>query len=279
MPLKHSTETLLVLVLAVLLVLAGIMSAILPSVSEHPGAWIFLLAITILYPVSLYPFFRDRRADYEFRLLHFAPALVLFLSLLLEIAASMRPAVERLLHWYRFGWSFAIVTLILLLLWLFCLRVIRERWTRSVILLVLFVPFAVLAALSERKQWNPQLTALLTRPAELGSHSGVIIAGTQGTSSEKNLAPSSHADEEAWRMQLRRMDRRDARLAAHSLSGQTAPVRGAQNGMMIAANVQSGSSSSAPPHLPSSGMGTDALMLSMVAGYCALLHRRATLRA
>ncbi|KKW38624.1 MAG: hypothetical protein UY85_C0027G0001 [Candidatus Peribacteria bacterium GW2011_GWB1_54_5] len=76
MPLKHTTETLLVFLLGTATVVTGIIipSLTAPDMGIAPWAIVFVLAIA--YPLALSGLFRRNRADYAFRLLHWMPALV-----------------------------------------------------------------------------------------------------------------------------------------------------------------------------------------------------------
>jgi hypothetical protein len=107
-----------------------------------------------------------------------------------------------------------------------------------------------------------------------------------------NLDASQHPDEEQWRMQMRRMERRKQRLAREGTQDSSVavslPVAGARSGVLIAVNPSSlssmpGASSSSssvrkapPPRLSSSGPGDIAEVgLLFLAAYSGVLHQRA----
>lgn len=257
MPLKHSTETLLTFLLALLIVLAGVASALLPPFATSPITWGALLVVAALYPIVLTPLFRARRADNTFRLLHALPFVLLLGALKLQLLSQWRPSLQRALTWYTWGWSLIPVALALFVLLLFCLRIMRQRGVRSTALLSLFVPFAVLAVFSE-EQRTPVPTP-----------------------SETNLARSSDPKEEQWRIKLRSLNRRQARITARAQTGDlVVALRGAKNSVLIASDLQSGSNhSKPPPRLPSSGMGAEVMTLTMLAGYCGVVHIRAKKRS
>src|SRR5438552_2256650 len=98
MPLKHSTETTLIVILAIVTMLTGVACAVLPPPTAQPIPWAILFVATIAYPLALEPFFRQRRADYAFRLLHLAPALMLILWLALTLLAPGRPVLAGVRH-------------------------------------------------------------------------------------------------------------------------------------------------------------------------------------
>ncbi len=285
MPLKHSTETWLVALLGVAIVLAGVACAILPSPVHAPLLWILLFAVSLAYPLSLYPLFQARRADYEFRVLHFLPALILFVWLILELLLSYIPSIGGLMSAYRWGWSLpAVLGSLAALVW-YCLHVIRQRAARLRFLALLFVPFVILGILGENFQWPEQLASVLSgSSSSIVTGSGTtIIAGTVSSETSSNLNPSSDPDEEKLRMALRRQERRKARLL--EMQNEPVAVHGAKDGIamigryssLIAANIPGGTNP--PPHLPSSGIGgVEAVALMFVAAYCAILHERARRR-
>lgn len=278
MPLKHDTETLMVLSLGLLIALAGAVVTFLPPVSVSVWPWAAAFALAVVYPLALYPMMKERRADYEFRALHFVPALILLLWLALDLLVTFRPDWQILQSLYTWGWSVAIVAATFALLVLFCLRVIRQRVQRIGWLLAVFVPFVILSQLSERYQWDRQLAMTLWDGTEQ-TGTGMVAVGN--TSS--NLAPSPDASEEQWRAELRRMEERRKRLASErssDASSDAPPVRGAKTGSIIAAGglpekpVTVDPAETPPPVLPSSGFGMEGLALLGAAGFCASLHRR-----
>ncbi len=274
MPLKHDVETWLVILLAGMIALAGIAVTFLPPLSVQAFPWVVAFVISVLYPLALYPMLKERRAEYEFRALHFVPMLILLVWMALDLLASFRPEFAYLQEWYTWAWALPVVAAAFVLLMFFCLLVIRQRGARIVTLLLLLAPFIIFSQWSERSEWDRKLAAVFWNGQQTGT--GIIASGN--TSS--NLAPSDNKEEEKWRMQLRRMERRSQRIEQDQQSGAIS-VRGASDGVVIASGgtpripAASGSSSSAPPVLPSSGFGSEGVMLVMVAGYCATIHRRA----
>jgi|CXWL01.1.fsa_nt_gi hypothetical protein len=282
MPLKHSTETLLVFFLGIAIVIAGFVCALLPPLVVTPIPWVVAFGVALAYPLSLYPLFKERRADYLFRGLHFTPALILLIWFLLQVLATYYPIVATVLPWYTWGWSTPVVIAGFLTLFWFCLRVIRQWTTRAGLLTLLLVPFVFLGMLGEKMQWPSEVASVLWNLPKQNS-TGAVIASVSSSASSKNLEKSLNETEEKYRAELRRIARRQIRVSHLQL--QPASVHGATYGAYIAS--QSGSLTSAfisskpkgnPPHLPSSGMGVEAIFLAMCAGYCAVLHERARQR-
>lgn len=283
MPLKHDTETWLLLLLAFIVVLTGAVTAFLPPIAFSPLPWVIAFFLSLAYPLVLYPFLKNRRADYEFRILHFAPAFMLLLWLVLDLLASYRPSTAFLHAAYTRGWSVLIVSVLFTMLLLFVLHVIRQRTARIGMLLILFLPYLLLAQWSERRDWDRAVTAWLLQPeSQTGAVTGTgIIAGT--TSS--NLAPSESPEEERWRMRLRILERRRRRIervasapssgvASSSILRPTvvAAVRGAAQ---AGAGRKGFPNVAPPPRLASSGPEEwGMLILLLAAGYCASLHRK-----
>lgn len=280
MPLKHSTETWLVACLGIAIVAAGIACAVLPPLTRAPLLWAILFALSIAYPLSLYPLFKERRADYEFRMLHFIPAGMFLLWFILQLLTLVIPAVSLLTRFFVWGWSLPLVIAAFAALVWFCLHVIRQRQQRLFYLAAILVPFLVIAAAGESFQWPEEIASVLSGTTSSASSNPVIV-GSVTSQGSSNLGKSTDRNEEKLREALRRMQRRQQRLAA--LANQPSSVQGAINGVMITGTQSSAIASTitgttTPPHLPSSGAGTESLLLIIIAGYCALLHRRATLR-
>ncbi len=178
MPLKHTTETTLVAVLGIAMALAGVVVAVLSLVTSPWMLWIAAFFISLAYPLILYPHFQDRRADYEFRLLHFVPAFILLLWLALTVLLPSLPILAVVRGFLTFAWALPLVLLGFLLLAWFCLHVIRQRGQRLALLTLVFIPFAALAFFGNTLEWNRQLAAVLDRQ-ETGSGS-VAASSSRG---------------------------------------------------------------------------------------------------
>ncbi|MDD4318909.1 MAG: hypothetical protein PHW10_01120 [Candidatus Peribacteraceae bacterium] len=249
MPLKHFTETLLVIALGIVAIVTGVLVSTLPALPQGALPWLIVLALGLAYPLSLYPLLKRNRADYSFRLLHFLPALAAIVWLALQLLQSV-PGVSAFLSSFLFGWALPWVALSFLLLILFCLHVIRRRVPRITALLLLFVPFLLLSLYGEGA-WDGQerLQASLWR----GHWWDLTSTVASSSSSMPGIVASS----------------------------------GGKSGTVASAVISAGrssrpvllaSSSSKPPSLPSAGPGMDILLMTLGALYMGTLHRRARKR-
>ena len=272
MPLKHDTETVLVFLLGLMIALAGMVSAFLPPLSVSVWPWAVAFTVSMLYPLVLYPLLKARRADYEFRLLHFGPAVILFLWLVLELLASARPRLQIVQSLFTTAWSGAAVSLLFGFLVLFCLLVLRQRVKRVGLLLLVFVPFLVLSQWSDAHSWDQRLTATLWQGI---TGTGIIALNPIG-----NTAPSQDIVEEQWRVQLRQMEQRSAALREQVQSGGNliAAVLPSSSSVSSVSRSLSGSSSSRPISLPSSGPDPSLLAVTLMALYTGAVHRKAVRR-
>ena len=276
MPLKHSTETMLIILLALVTMGVGMAIAVLPSPAVQPVPWFVLFALTIAYPLALYPLFRRRRADNAFRMLHLAPAAMLIIWLVLIFLSPQHPIINAVRRWFTWGWSLPAVAIVFYALLWFSLDVLRQRSLRVPVIAILFLLFAAFSFLGERRQW-PVLLASALHSGTAASASSVVAVAHH---SQANLGASNSAREEAYRAELRRMERRNSRLAMDS--GKTS-VHTATDGALVAAAVPQiplhiARIHHVSTHLPSSGPATEILLFVFAAGYCGVLHYRAKLR-
>lgn len=266
MPLKHFTETILITVLALVIVVTGMLTATLPLLPQGalPGG-IVLLA-TLLYAFGIYPLLKRDRADYTFRLLHFAPTAIVVLWFLMQMAAFAWPRFLEFHQLYTWGWTLGAVIVALLLLALFSLHVIRRRAVRVgilVTLLILYIGFAMAGEYSF--DGNEKLAAVLWRGTwwdVLGVGSGPSTStGPLVMDAQKSSVKSAAKLQPAWQEQLRQSSSSDKKAAAKSAS-----------------SVMLAGSSSSPPHLPTSGPGLEAVVILFAAAYAGTLHIRARRR-
>lgn len=176
MPLKHRTETFLVVLLAIVVMITGLLIATLPPLPNGLIPWAIVFVATLAYPIILYPLFRADRADYEFRTLHWVPAMMVFVWLLLQIAAMLVTPLGILEKVYTWAWLLPVVSLAILAILLFCTKVIRQ-WTKRIFLILLvFVPFATLALWSSS---GPHIETELANTLWGNTWGSSIIAATQ----------------------------------------------------------------------------------------------------
>lgn len=307
MPLKHPTETVLVFLLGLVTILTGFVLTTLPDLPPGILPWFIVFVLTLAYPAALYPLLKNNRADYEFRLLHFAPAFMALLWLVLSVASLRFPAAAWFQHVYLFGWTLPLVTIAFLLLVLFCLNVIRRRVSRLVLLAILFVPYVALALTDEVKfHGSAQIASALWQ----GSWWNITGAqqGSEPSASGKNLAFSSYPDEEQWRQKLRQFEEgRSSTSAVASSSSKSSSssirsslssssssfvsssssssvssssiVRSSSSSTSSLLAYAQASSSSKPPHLPSAGPEEISILAVSLGGlYMGVLHARAKRR-
>ncbi len=275
MPLKHLTETVLVVALALVTIITGVIVSTLPHIPGGFFPWTIIFVATVLSPALVYPILKNNRADYAFRALHFAPVTITIVWMFIEIAMLKQPRVDILHRIYTWGWSAPAVAFTFLLLAVFCLQVIRRRVPRIALLVLFFVPFIASAYASENyTHWNTQLAALLWQtkePVEIAQNSGSSMSAmlSQSSKGEKNLASSSVPEEEAWRQKLREVEQGKT----HSVTAQ-----GPLQGIRAATNL-SGEGTKIVAHkrtrLPKSGGEMEAMGLLAVAAFAGTLHRRA----
>lgn len=272
MPLKHFTETFLVVVLGAILALTGLLTATLPHLPDGALPWAVLFVLSIIYPLSLHSLFQKRRADNFFRNLHWLPAGILLVWLVLEglaLGSSVDPVK---LRFYTWGWSLLPVALSFVLIVMFVLKVIRRRVPRLSFLALILVPFAAVAIFSEQGgRYEQELTAVLWEADFWKVDDTGLLAGLirmPNAQSGKNLEPSDDPHEEKWREQLRERERHEDRVM-NSSSSSVSSVSSSSKPAMI------GSVSSKPSNLPSSGFNWSIIISLFVVAYSSVLHDRA----
>lgn len=269
MPLKHATETRLVVVLGGAIIGVGFALRLLPPPPD--GAFFLggLLLLTLGYPLCLLPLFRARRADYALRFLHFLPFLLLLIWSVFPMVRLPGVPADALMQWYAWKHGFLPIVGSLLLLFLYCLHVIRQRISRSVAF-ILFLFLFVVAVRGEGGAWR----------IPFGSWRNLVAFSPPEISLESasptvNTEPSSSLGEEVWRMRLRRMHRRQGRLLEDDglVDRPSLPAKG------VPVLLQAGSSSSTPPTLVSSGIGLEWGIVLLLALYTGVLHARTRRRS
>lgn len=283
MPLKHATETFLVFLLGFALLLTGLTVAFLPPLQARFLPWSLAFLVSILYPLILHPFFRNRRADYAFRLLHFLPVLLLLLWLGFSVLGPSQPSIARAERLYRFAWTLPGVILGFSALIAYCLEVMRQRRARLVLLVLLLLSFGMLGVSAESLGWNQRIASVLDAAKPITRLRQWGIASLPGA--------AQSGSKEQWQMQQRRMDRRSERLARDDADRLN--VEGAKDATMrpIAGSAGFQTTSKPPvkpkkpaiiakkaPKLPPSGFGTEVVIPMALAAYTGVLHMRARRR-
>jgi hypothetical protein len=287
MPLKHATETFLVFLLGVVILVAGLLLPTLPDLPAGAVPWAILFVIAILYPMALFFLFRRRRADRTFRLLHWFPALMLLLWLGLEVIALEKPRALALIDAYTWGWTLPAVTLAFIFLISYCLQVVRRRTARVTLLLLAFIPFVGGALASERTtHWERDLAATLWGGEWLRGLEGRELLGFKIASRlpiRQNLSSSTDRAEEGWREKLREAEqrRREAReqLKERRQSSSAAlALLPSLPELRVHSGAEIRDARTKPKKLPSSGPELAVFALMMLAAYTGVLHDRARRR-
>ena len=282
MPLKHFTETFLTVVLGAVIVLTGLLTATLPNLPDGALPWVILFVLSVAYPLSLHSMFQKRRADNFFRNLHWFPAGMLLVWLLLQgvvLGSTLSPDEVDVYTW---GWTLPAVIVGFVMMVLFCLKVIRRRVPRLSFLAAILIPFAALAIVSEQgPHFEEEITAVLWDNSLMQvSDSGMLTAWMKtGSGVEKNLDPSENKEEEEWREHLRMQQRREERIADRVAGTTDETVDVEKEDKEDKAPVLSGTgdelrnAGTMPGNLPSSGFGWNLIILTMIAAYSATLHK------
>lgn len=219
MPLKHSTETLLMVLLGAAIAVTGILMSALPNLPQGLLPWAILFIASFIYPILLYPLFKRDRADHTFRTLHWTPFLLLILWMILQLLAMFVPATAFLAKWYTWGWALAFVAASFFSLIRFSLLVVRRWLTRVVLLAVLFVLFAGGALMHEKKQvpLHDSLVTAMDESAKWSPSWPSWLTARDGDADDQVAMDGDSDDpkERRWRKQLKAVEeRRQKRLAA-----------------------------------------------------------------
>ncbi len=281
MPLKHFTETFLVVVLGAVIAFTGLMTATLPDLPHGALPWAILFVLSVAYPLSLHSMFQKRRADNLFRNLHWFPAGILLVWLLLQGVVLGSSIEADSIRFYTWAWTLPAVVVAFVAIILFCLKVIRRRVPRLVFLALIFVPFAAVALVSEKGgNFEEDITAMLWNSDLMESTGSGLLASWMGKTEEKNLDPSEDKDEEEWRSRLRMQQRREERIAARMDDDAKKPSKPTKHEdkedkkpMLSGTGEELRNTGTMPEKLPDSGFGWSTIILTMVALYSATLHR------
>ena len=280
MPLKHLTETVLVVLLALVTIATGIIVSTLPHIPAGFFPWVATFISAVIYPALVYPILKNNRADNSFRALHFAPVTITLMWMFIEIALLKEPRLQLVASAYTWVFSTPAVAATFILISVFCLQVIRRREARLGFLVVLFTPFLAGAVASESSMhWDARLASLLWKtPVEIAMVPSGTTSSAPSSKGEKNLASSSVAEEEQWREKLRTVEEG----TVHSVSSAMASVKGPKQGLTAAVGLagkalgSEGTSHSTPrTHLPKAGGEMEAIGIFVLAAFAATLHKRA----
>ena len=281
MPLKHTTETTLLLILAVVIALTGLLTATLPALPAGGLPWLILAGLALLYPLLLTPLFQSRRADTPFRWMHWIPLGILLIWFAIEAVALYRPEIARFQSYYTVAWTLPAVALGFLALIVYCFHVIRRRVPRVALIVLLLLVFGWAGITSvQGKQWDGELASVLWQGSwwQVFGSGAAVPAGYRSIAyqtASSSLAPSSDADESAWRDKMRSAeDQRSSSQVVAVVSSVPVMVHSSTSSTGVVWHQ----TSSKPTKLPSAGSPVEMLGLTLLALYTAVLHQRARRR-
>lgn len=158
MPLKHYTESAYLFVLALVICISGIVIALLPPLPLGLKYWGAGFAITVLYPLVLRHTFRANRADYEFRLMHWFPAGMFALWILLQLTDSYMKILHILNLGFFYLWSLPLVMLGLFFIGIFAVHVLRRQKQRILTMSIIAALFLATSVSAETLNINSELS-------------------------------------------------------------------------------------------------------------------------
>lgn len=147
------------LLLALVICISGALAALLPPIPEGMKYWAILLTLSFFYPFVLTRTFKSNRADYEFRMLHWFPALIFILWFVLQILSPHLTMLHILTLGFFFLWSLPLVALGIAFIIIFAVHVLRRSRSRITLLVILLSLFTVGALYAEGAGVNPRLQA------------------------------------------------------------------------------------------------------------------------
>lgn len=145
------------ILLGLLIGVAGFAASLLPPLPTGMPYWAVCMVLSVLYPLLLAGKFKSDRADYEFRVLHWFPAGIFALWMVLQLLDGKLPLFHILNLGFLFLWSLPLVALGIAFLIIFALHVIRRSTLRITLLSIFLVLFIVGAVFSESQGFNRTL--------------------------------------------------------------------------------------------------------------------------
>lgn len=256
------------LVLGIVIAATGFVCALLPAFPAGIFYWCIAFALTVLYPLLLASFFKANRADYEFRMLHWTPAAITVLWLFFELLSYRFEVAHTAQIGFFALWSLPLVALGIVLAIVFSAHVIRRRDVRITFLVLLLAGYSAFAYAAQVNGWNEPLQAALFPQGGIstvaangyrslaGLFSNLKFPGIDGTTSSSiamSSAPSS--------------------MIAAATSSRSASAAMASDAATTVATV----ASSKPHRLTKTGPEETLgfLIVTLLAGYCMVLHTRA----
>lgn len=261
------------LILGIVMVATGFVCALLPAFPAGILYWCIAFALTVLYPLLLASFFKSNRADYEFRLLHWVPAGMTVLWLLFELLSYRFEVAHTAQLGFFALWSLPLVALGIILSIVFSAHVIRRRNVRISFLTLLLVGFSGLAYVAQVNHWNAPLQAALFPQGGINSVAATgykSLAGLFNTmrfpGGEHSVSSSSEAMSSAP----------SSMIAVNPSSSRSSSVAMASDAATTVAAAVNGKPRRLTKTGPEETLGL--LMVTLLAGYCMVLHARARSR-
>ncbi|MDP7476995.1 MAG: hypothetical protein QF442_00940 [Candidatus Peribacteraceae bacterium] len=280
MPLKHFTETFLVVVLGAVIAVTGLLTSTLPNLPSGALPWALLFVLSVIYPLSLYSMFQKRRADNLFRNLHWFPAAILLVWLLLQGVVISSNVEQESVGLFTWGWTLAPVVIGFVFIVMFCLKVIRRRVPRLTFLALILIPYTAVALISSQgASFEGELADVLWEADFWAVDDAGLLAGWIESDDDTNLDPSDDEQEEDWRDMLRMQQRREERIASR-LDIEVDPTRLPKPVVALSGTGDElRNSGTMPTNLPHSGLGWNLIILTLVGCYSAAVHNSARKRA
>ncbi len=263
---KHHTETAYMVVLGLLIGVAGFAASLLPPLPTGMAYWAMCMVLSVLYPLFLAGKFKSDRADYEFRLLHWFPASIFALWMVLQLLDGKFRIVHILNLGFLFLWSLPLVALGIAFLIIFALHVIRRSTVRIALLSIFLFLFTAGAVAAEAGGWNRMLQRNIF-PADLS----VIATTTRAFNAAKTYVASLFFSQSGTGM----VAVTGSSSSASSAVAVTSSSSSSRAIAVVTSSRSSSVSSSKPTKLPASGPETaGVLAATLMALYAATVHRK-----
>ena len=251
------------LFLGIVTCVVGFLLALLPAMPAGAPYWGVLFIVTFFYPIILIRTFKENRADYEFRMMHWFPFCMTVLWIVLQFLGPSARILTILQLGFFFLWSLPLVALGITFLILFAVHVIRRSRVRILFLSLFLTVFTAGAVASEAMGFDPTLQKVLypEHPEYLSMVRGALtdlrsaVATITGTAEQHSSSTMS------------------------SSSSTSSSVRSAMIAAASSRSASSLSSSMMPKKLPQSGPETAGVLgATLMALYMGTVHLRARRR-
>lgn len=243
----------------------GFLLALLPNIPAAFPYWGGIALLTLIYPGVLARTFKENRADYEFRMLHWFPFAMTLLWMALQFLGPRAKFLNILQLGFFFLWSLPLVALGVVFLILFSIHVIRRSRVRILFLSIFLILFTAGAVMSEAMGWDPRIQSRIF-PAHPEMMAMVKQAVTDLRASIATLTGTSEP------------------VVAVTGSGSPSSLTSSRSSSrsviaVVSSRSNSSLSSVKPTRLPQSGPESAGMLVAtLLAGYMATVHIRARKR-